>query len=1059
MMSSTEVGAPTQEISNMESPEATTEENTEQSTAEANQQVEPEADTTQLTDGLSQEKNPTEPVDDQQPSPENVESEQQEGSPDQDIEQQNDDTLQQGTTTLTEGEAPTETTATDTQHEQGESQEVKEPIEAANETTEGEATIQPEIDNREALDEKEIETTEPETSSGEEPVKDKKEEPVATEIKQTNASRPGTDKSATDAEKDKKDKKKEKKREKKKSRQASRDNERKKLTSAPAIATNLESILLSHFLTSDLEISGHVDSAVFWEILQSPELNLQLGTEELSALNGLVQQDQSGLIDYAQFSSQATELIASLYQQQPASEEHWVQLTAKDGSATVSYNKQTGETRESAAEELDIFASTIENLFRSADVENRGYITRDEFAKLLQSEQMAVYLSHEDMLQMQQYFDNIPDGMATYTDFYPLGKEIILRLYRARDTSDSEWCQLDSTQGVVWFNKFTGETRKEPADDRQQEIAFLNQAYAQVEAVNFELEQYKQQNKELQNELAQAAEEQETLATQLYETGHHLDEAGAEIEAKDRELEEARAIIQSKEQDIEQIMRNMGEFEALQQKLEEMEHDMKMARQTVAVRDQTVADRDTNISELQRISEAITDKLKSAHGHMDARDSTIASLQHKLNFQKMEATKYSKQVVELEETLSVTEQELTSTKKNLEEKSAALTQARKHLKNSRERTMDLEKDSDKLTQTQEKFRSAECEIRTLKSFLTTKTAMIEKTKKELRETRAKVADLQEKDRRRAIILADVLEKTARQFQTGTSPTRLVQLDLTHTPMDTRPASAPALPQDQDGDETDGPVQSSNPRVLKSYTLGKSTASPFYGATRSSPPQKRASKAKPRGRSRTVPKLPPIPKTGLVQRPSSFVFPTQNDLRKQHFERDKQVYDHVPSNPQCTCELCQMNASVVGPNTQGRETGQSGLSGFQSDIDPREMIMARQLKTGQRVVIRMKKSEYDFEPQQLTGIVKYVGKIDSEYIDNRIYVGVKLDEAAGDTDGLIKGKRYFTCPQKHGKIVRISNVVAVLPNKSVSYKPLKGLTKRSPYGGAAPKKSTSSVKVV
>ncbi len=88
----------------------------------------------------------------------------------------------------------------------------------------------------------------------------------------------------------------------------------------------------------------------------------------------------------------------------------------------------------------------------------------------------------------------------------------------------------------------------------------------------------------------------------------------------------------------------------------------------------------------------------------------------------------------------------------------------------------------------------------------------------------------------------------------------------------------------------------------------------------------------------------------------------------------------------------MNASVVGPNTLGRETGQSGLSGFQSDIDPREMAMARQLKTGQRVVIRMKKSEYDYEPQQLTGIVKYVGKIDSEYIDNRIYVGVKLDEA-------------------------------------------------------------------
>lgn len=48
---------------------------------------------------------------------------------------------------------------------------------------------------------------------------------------------------------------------------------------------------------------------------------------------------------------------------------------------------------------------------------------------------MAVYLSHEDMLQLQQYFQNIPQ-QATYADFYPLGKEIILRLYRARDTSD-----------------------------------------------------------------------------------------------------------------------------------------------------------------------------------------------------------------------------------------------------------------------------------------------------------------------------------------------------------------------------------------------------------------------------------------------------------------------------------------------------------------------------------------------------------------------------------------------------------------------------------------------
>lgn len=35
---------------------------------------------------------------------------------------------------------------------------------------------------------------------------------------------------------------------------------------------------------------------------------------------------------------------------------------------------------------------------------------------------------------------------------------------------------------------------------------------------------------------------------------------------------------------------------------------------------------------------------------------------------------------------------------------------------------------------------------------------------------------------------------------------------------------------------------------------------------------------------------------------------------------------------------------------------------------------------------------------------------------------------GDTDGLVKGKRYFYSPAKHGKVVRLSSVVAVLPNK-------------------------------
>jgi hypothetical protein len=57
----------------------------------------------------------------------------------------------------------------------------------------------------------------------------------------------------------------------------------------------------------------------------------------------------------------------------------------------------------------------------------------------------------------------------------------------------------------------------------------------------------------------------------------------------------------------------------------------------------------------------------------------------------------------------------------------------------------------------------------------------------------------------------------------------------------------------------------------------------------------------------------------------------------------------------------------------------------------ERSLAAQIRQGQRILVSMKRSEFDLEPQKYTGIVKYVGKIDSEFIDNRVYVGVKLDE--------------------------------------------------------------------
>jgi len=150
-------------------------------------------------------------------------------------------------------------------------------------------------------------------------------------------------------------------------------------------------------------------------------------------------------------------------------------------------------------------------------------------------------------------------------------------------------------------------------------------------------------------------------------------------------------------------------------------------------------------------------------------------------------------------------------------------------------------------------------------------------------------------------------------------------------------------------------------------------------------------------------LPAIRAHGPKQkRTRTFVFPTQNEMKRFYRVKDASLLNHCPSNPYCQCEMCVMNSTVVGPpkpppprpdtHLTGMTGRTAGLHAYQGETDVREVALSQQLHNGQRVVVRMKKSEFDLEPTRLTGVVRYVGKIDSEYVDHRYYVGIKLDEA-------------------------------------------------------------------
>lgn len=105
---------------------------------------------------------------------------------------------------------------------------------------------------------------------------------------------------------------------------------------------------------------------------------------------------------------------------------------------------------------------------------------------------------------------------------------------------------------------------------------------------------------------------------------------------------------------------------------------------------------------------------------------------------------------------------------------------------------------------------------------------------------------------------------------------------------------------------------------------------------------------------------------------------------------------------------------------------------------REEILVRYIDVGDRIVIAVPQKPPRYgrkiapKPKIYTGIVKYRGPLEQKY-NSRIYVGVRLDEPDGDTDGTHKGKRYMYTPSDLGKFFKLIDLTSVLDPKKGKYK--------------------------
>ncbi|KAI9327973.1 CAP Gly-rich domain-containing protein [Obelidium mucronatum] len=74
------------------------------------------------------------------------------------------------------------------------------------------------------------------------------------------------------------------------------------------------------------------------------------------------------------------------------------------------------------------------------------------------------------------------------------------------------------------------------------------------------------------------------------------------------------------------------------------------------------------------------------------------------------------------------------------------------------------------------------------------------------------------------------------------------------------------------------------------------------------------------------------------------------------------------------------------------------------------------KVGDRVCVMI-------DGGRVLGSVKYVGIFDP-YPGSGLWCGIKLHLPLGKHDGIVRGKRYFTCEENHGVFVKSDKIITV-----------------------------------
>lgn len=125
-----------------------------------------------------------------------------------------------------------------------------------------------------------------------------------------------------------------------------------------------------------------------------------------------------------------------------------------------------------------------------------------------------------------------------------------------------------------------------------------------------------------------------------------------------------------------------------------------------------------------------------------------------------------------------------------------------------------------------------------------------------------------------------------------------------------------------------------------------------------------------------------------------------------------------------------NASLARPATRAgtvivRSDHSSSMGGFltmdefleSSKVESRNTLKPGDVRVGDRVCVFINE-------ERCLGMVKYLGLFDPQP-DSGQWCGIKLDRPLGKHNGVVRGRRYFSCKENHGLLVKLEKIQCVM----------------------------------